>query len=222
METYLRPRKSRKGPHIEVSKKNLFDLIALRDDIIRTLSDNEILSEIAEKSYVHQNGFVKIVYETLEDSVCRLHIYPLGARADLNIHDHRWDFSSVTICGSLPMSIFEVTDDGTSEIFHTYSKTENGGHEIRAHSSCKAVQTDLIAVPPMHGYYMPFDVFHRIEAVEEMTITYVETYPAVSDTCHLVNAEDRSGEGSIQPEPLTVDSTRQARALIAEKIQELI
>ncbi len=216
-----RPRRSQKS-QIEIRKQNLYDLVALRDDIIRTLCDDDLLLQIAEKSYIHQNGFVKIVYETLEESVCRLHIYPFGAKADLNIHDHRWSFSSVTICGSLPMSLYEIDVNGSTEILHTYSKTENGGHEIQSRSSCEAIRTDLIQVPPLQGYYMPYDIFHRIEAVEELTITYVETYPAVSDTCHLVNIEDRSGEGSIQPEPLTVGATRQALAQIALKIQELV
>ena len=210
-----------KQPLLEVKEKTVYDLIALKDDIIRVLGNDDNLSKIASKSYIHKNGFLKIVYETIEETVCRLHIYPVGASADKNIHDHRWDFSSVTICGSLQMNLYAISD-GDSELLHTYSKTPNGGHFIQSLSPCSAELVETVNSAQLHGYYMPSHIFHRIEAVEELTITYVETYPATSDCCHLVSSENRSEEDSVQPEPLTINETRQSLALIVNKIAELI
>ncbi len=210
-----------KQPSIEISEADICDLVALKDDIIRTLGNETILSDIASKSYIHQNGFVKLVYETIEDTVCRLHVYPLGATADKNIHDHRWDFTSITICGALPMSLF-TPFEGFSEILHTYSKTANNGHLIESLSPCSTELVESISFVPLQRYYMPSTLFHRIEEVEELTITYVETYPAKNDFCHLISSEDRSGSDAIQPEPLSVDVARQCLALIVRKIMELV
>jgi hypothetical protein len=207
-------------PLLNAGKTDICDLIALKDDIIQTLGNQAILSEIASNSYIHKNGFVKLVYETIEDTVCRLHVYPLGASADKNIHDHRWDFSSTTICGALPMSLFDVGEEG-SEMFHTYSKTPNG-HLIELKDSCSVQLISEVCFTPLQRYVMPSQLFHRIEEVKELTITYVETYPAKTEFCHLISSEDRSGSETIQPEPLTIDQTRQALALVALKIMELI
>jgi hypothetical protein len=211
----------KKQPQLEIKEKTVYDLVVLMDDIIRVLGDAATLAEIAAKSYIHKNGFIKLVYETIEETVCRLHIYPLGASADKNIHDHRWDFSSVTICGSLPMSLYAIID-GDSEIIHKYSKTLSSGHIIQSISPCSSELVETVHSHQLHGYYMPSHIFHRIEAVEELTITYVETYPATSDYCHLVSFEDRSGDGQVQPEPLTIEETRQALELVVSKIAELI
>lgn len=213
--------KKMKQPLLEVKEKTVYDLVALKDDIIRVLGDDDNLSAISAKSYIHKNGFIKLVYETIEETVCRLHIYPLGASADKNIHDHRWDFSSVTICGSLPMSLYAITT-GNSERLHSYSKTPSNGHIIQSISPCSSELVETVHSHQLHGYYMPSHIFHRIEAVEELTITYVETYPATSDYCHLVSFEDRSGEDPVQPEPLTIEETRQALELVVSKIAELI
>ena len=204
----------------EIENRAAYDLIELKRDIISILGSDAILAEIASKSYIHKNGFMKIVYETCEETICRLHIYPPGASADKNIHDHRWDFDSITICGTLPMSCYYI-DEGSSEILHLYSKTPGGGHLIESQFKCSAEFIDTIYVGKLQGYKMPYDLFHRIEAVDELTITYVETYPAISASCHLVSSEDRSGVGSVQPEPLTITDTRQALALIVNKLEEL-
>ena len=208
-----------KQSHLEIGETDICDLIALKDDIIRTLGNEAVLSEIASKSYIHKNGFVKLVYETIEETVCRLHIYPLGATADKNIHDHRWDFSSTTICGELPMSLYDISE-GSSEKFHTYSKTQNG-HHIELQESCSARLIEEACFTPLQRYVMPSQLFHRIEEVKELTVTYVETYPAKSEFCHLISSEDRSGDDSIQPEPLSIAETRQCLALVVNKIVEL-
>tara|TARA_B110000211_G_scaffold234413_1_gene303964 strand:- start:730 stop:1362 length:633 start_codon:yes stop_codon:yes gene_type:complete len=208
---------------LEIKPKNIEEIIDLKEDIFQTLSDHNMLEEIASKSYVHPNGFAKIVYETLEGTICRLHIYPPGAVADKNIHDHRWDFSSVTICGALPMSLYRVSE-GKGHILHSYEKGGARGHKISRIQSCHASRVKYLSVPKMHGYYMPSDLFHRIEAVKELTITYVETYPAQRKSCYLVNSEDRSTSGEEEvfvPQALTVAKVKKVLMLVARKIQEL-
>ena len=71
---------------------------------------------------------------------------------------------------------------------------------------------------------MPSDIFHRIEAVRELTITYVETYPAQSETCYLINEEDRSTDSNSDeyvPQPLSVAQTIEALLMIVNKIEEM-
>ena len=208
---------------INVIKKTADEFFFLKEDILSTLSYFSTIEKIASKSYVHPNGFTKIVYDVHEDSICRLHIYPSGAVADKNIHDHRWDFSSTTICGSLPMSIYEI-ESGSTHILHEYRKGVQTGHSISRVGVCTATRSKLIWIPTQHGYYMPSDIFHRIEAVRELTITYVETYPAQSETCYLINEEDRSTDSNSDeyvPQPLSVAQTIEALLMIVNKIEEM-
>lgn len=67
------------------------------------LEDEDRLRAAAGRSYVHPNGFTKIVLSAGRGHQLRLHIWwqrPGDAvPKDSNVHNHRWDFSSVLITG---------------------------------------------------------------------------------------------------------------------------
>jgi hypothetical protein len=75
--------------------------------VIRSvLSKPDLLCRICASSYIHANGFYKIVLLSSDerDYKLRLHVWPPRKegrpyrRAD--IHDHRWDFGSLILAGS--------------------------------------------------------------------------------------------------------------------------
>lgn len=67
----------------------------------RLLCSSESLSSVASRSYVHANGFYKIVLAEHEQRKLRLHVWLPGVNAEENVHEHRWFFCSTVVTGVL-------------------------------------------------------------------------------------------------------------------------
>src|SRR5688572_21463814 len=78
---------------------------ALRDLIGAILGDPIQLEQVASRSYVHANGFDKLVLlgSCAPIYKLRLHIWwPGRSEPELdNVHNHRWDFSSSVVTGTV-------------------------------------------------------------------------------------------------------------------------
>jgi hypothetical protein len=73
-------------------------------------TDSTALDVVASRSYRHRNGFDKIVLAAPEESLLKLvlHVWPKDSlESSDNIHNHRWDFSSVVLCGALQLEFFD-------------------------------------------------------------------------------------------------------------------
>ena len=65
------------------------------------LADEQALQAVAARSYVHGNGFVKVVLLDEHGHKLRLHIWFAGSACEENIHDHRWSARSTVKFGSM-------------------------------------------------------------------------------------------------------------------------
>lgn len=80
--------------------------------IIREILDSsQGLEDIARRSYTHSNGFDKItlISNGKPEFKLRLHIWWPRGRSEQNtelIHNHRWFFTSTTLCGSVQVETF--------------------------------------------------------------------------------------------------------------------
>lgn len=85
----------------------------LRVDLEHLLVDARRLSECAAASYLHANGFYKIVLVQKRQYKLRLHVWLPGAAAEENVHEHRWHFASTVVCGELNSEVLieDVTDE---------------------------------------------------------------------------------------------------------------
>jgi hypothetical protein len=89
------------------------------------LSDTDYLSFIASSSYTHYNNFDK--FRLLSDNELaydlRLHIWWPGSHKTNkeNIHDHRWDFSSVILKGEYSFELYETAGKGIEVYEYRYS-----------------------------------------------------------------------------------------------------
>jgi hypothetical protein len=87
----------------------------LLTNLLGDILDNELLlTDIAKNSYVHGNGFDKVVLFTGPGNSykVRLHIWWPGLNSEENIHDHRWDFCSTIISGGILFEKYMVSKDG--------------------------------------------------------------------------------------------------------------
>ncbi|WP_267244888.1 hypothetical protein [Streptomyces sp. PR69] len=93
----------------------------------------ELLSSAAERSYLHANGFTKIVLLAGESYKLRLHLWwpgaAFGGRDVEDIHDHRWDFASCLLAGSYRYQEFHPGSVGSgcsAETYHAYTYRSPG------------------------------------------------------------------------------------------------
>src|SRR5215831_9581051 len=86
-------------------------------DLITT--ETGIINAAAARSYEHPNGFDRIsLHNEANEGEVRVHIWWHGTRNDETIHNHSWDFRSVTVLGNLRYQIFAESEIG--EEFHHY------------------------------------------------------------------------------------------------------
>lgn len=195
------------------------DITEIEQAIQATLSNPSSIDAIAQQSYRHQNGFDKIPLKTKNGEKFRLHVYRVGAEADENIHNHRWDFESKVLCGSLPMHLYEIVE-GNSHRLHTYLR-KGRLYIIEYLRKIGLIESQLINIRAGKKYFMKNHLYHKIAAVKELTITYMTTRKTDQNTCHLINVMDKSSTEGIDEPPLSVQRVKENLQLILEKIQIL-
>ena len=97
-------------------------LLARLDAIARSRARQD---EIADRSYWHPNGFIKLVLEERPGGgQLRLHVWPQVGDED-DIHSHGWSYASVVIGGTVgDLSYAETsTDEGVPMWRHAYGQT---------------------------------------------------------------------------------------------------
>ena len=190
-----------------------------RNFIAEVMNQPERLVEIARDSYVHKNGFVKLILGQKDGRKKRLHYYPVGAKADENVHNHRWDLNSTILVGSLPSHFYKVGYEGDQDYLHAYRKNAlTGEHEIVVTGKCTSTEVAYKAFTAGTNYTLSYSTHHRIGKVETPTVTLMRTNKPVSDECDLINRIDRSGPGAEVEPPLSIEQVR----IYLEEVVELL
>lgn len=133
----------------------------------------ELLEQVSRRSYLHGNGFYKIVLEDNDLFRLRLHIWQPGARAEENIHDHRWHFASTVLAGTLETEIWEDGLPGHGEDFDEYlylsRSADAEARNVYMGKARVALKQRIINVPG-DAYCMLSSVMHRIVYDGQATI----------------------------------------------------
>lgn len=143
----------------------LFGKSGTTEAIREILANPAHLEKIAMRSYLHGNGFYKIILEDNNLFRLRLHIWRPESRAEENIHDHRWHFASTILSGHMESEIWEDAIPGGGELLDEYlyvGKTETEEAYVRhmGKSEVSLKQKDFHA--PGDAYYMMSNVMHKI------------------------------------------------------------
>jgi hypothetical protein len=79
----------------------LADRRALVAWLLSVIDDPDLLAEVVDASYWHQNGFAKLVLHRGDGFRIRLHVWPAGEgrRGESDPHSHRLDFASTVLTG---------------------------------------------------------------------------------------------------------------------------
>jgi hypothetical protein len=160
-------------------------LAARLEAISRSRSQQEA---IAERSYWHPNGFIKLVLdENPSDGELRLHIWPTPS-VDDDIHSHAWYYQSIVLAGELREDTYResASDEGQVVWQHSYPRV---GH--RRFMLTDPVRVRLVQAAPQvllranhrHGGHP--NHIHRFYALATPAVTMLRVGPVVDGWSHV-------------------------------------
>jgi hypothetical protein len=181
------------------------------------LSDRQWLEEIASRSYLHANDFLKIVLMTggPEDWKLRLHLWtpqPQEALRGLeDIHSHRWDFTTALVLGEYLATEYRL-GSGDEHYHYEYGVVdETNSFSMRELGMDRLSAVFHARLPAGAIYHISSQLLHRVSRVSpEMTATLMVQGPAVrrsTDVYRICRVSDQV-TNSIPVQRLTVDRLR--------------
>lgn len=146
------------------------------------LDDDEVVAEIAGRSYRHVNHFDKIVLVDSEhdaDYRLTLHLWnPPYTEQELNeelIHDHRFSFWSTVLAGTLRSESFSHRRDGVLYRQYQYvpeRRTSTNFYEFVGEATLRS--SGITEKQAGSAYYLSYETIHRVELPrDETTCTLV-------------------------------------------------
>lgn len=235
-----------------------FDLLSkisgfrnVRQILTSILESSEYLQGLADKSYRHENGFSKLVLTSSKTHSLRLHIYWNDSADNYqeNIHNHRWDFSSFILKGTLVQDFFGVIDaeqairPSNVELFRHYSyKPLRSPDKVEAVADNKLTagtpryQTTYVGnsfvkkkseltIPKGFGYCLHRTELHRVRYIKNSGIgmTLVLYTAPYNPICDLYSVNEQFGDDSKrqhETKDYTVETFRKDLMLARELISD--
>ncbi len=164
------------------------NLISFLCDI---LNSEKLVRNIADKSYMHSNGFDKIVLVDNFNDGCKLRLHVWWPYSDAggylsqesDIHNHRWDFMSKVMLGTLHVKEFVVSSSGVnmSEYRYVSPGTKNNIElSYIGKARVKMVAASKLKVPAL--YLQKNNTLHQVVADrKKMVATLVVQGPVLKN-----------------------------------------
>lgn len=164
------------GADLQSTLAELSGSSVLANELQRSAEDPSLATEIAGRSYLHPNGFVKVVVQAASASGPRLRIHhwfkPDGS--DLTIHDHCWNFASHVIAGRLRMATFEPTASrDTGGGYHKWRIGNLANAERRYFGTHHLRQTEETALYSGSLYSLESSTLHTFLEAPAATLSIV-------------------------------------------------
>jgi len=158
-------------------------------------------------SHAHPNGFDKLsLYRSKLGFCVRLHVWRSDTRHVEQIHSHRWDFSSVVLCGALVAMNYRISraDEHGGERYYAVRLGDMQEHGKRATNAghVTLIHTNQARLGAMDSHSLRFSEPHRVrKEVVALTATLVVTAPACSANSISYRAEPMA-TAQVSCEPL--------------------
>lgn len=182
------------------------------------LADEKALAEVAKRSYIHGNGFVKVVLLNESGFKLRLHIWFAGCACEENIHDHRWSFASHVLLGQLKIEIWQDAQEGVSLPEYRYvaanaeqasCKQSVGMTRVRLQQQC--------VYGAGESYVMSKQVLHRIINPGSETVASIMcSAPTAQDHTRLIPSHVAIGPQVQMPALSSADLVAVLQRFLAE------
>lgn len=129
--------------------------------LTKIMQNEQVLSEIASRSYLQGNGFYKIVLIENENFNLRFHLYLEGNKAQENIHSHRWWFASLVTLGTLRSEVWGDSAAINAQRFEEIIYTGKKDSFIPVGDSFLELQGKQTLCRG-ESYVYPADTLHRV------------------------------------------------------------
>jgi hypothetical protein len=128
-------------------------------------SSEELLLAIAARSYIHENGFAKIVLPCgVAGQSLRLHLWPRrpGLEFKGNVHNHCWDFKSCVVAGELIFEEFDEHFSGDVARHYAYVPSNSSGVYTLENTEQRSIRMNEFGVREIGCVYqMRAETLHR-------------------------------------------------------------
>lgn len=180
----------------------------------------EMLEAVARRSYVHANGFAKIVLARSDDGrdQIRLHVWPDSSAPDPgDVHDHRWSFVSLPLLGAFSESRFTESSTGDDRcVYQCHPRQGRQWLTLQGPADAKLEQLSAADRQPGESYDCRWGEIHR----------FGPSVAGVAATLVLVGAPQRAFanvycEDSLAPDELRVPSPSMSSQELARTISLL-
>ena len=207
----------------DASKLAVFARAELGTMLDALLDSPAALRDVAQRSYEHDNGFLKIVLHRGGGGgrpALRLHVWPAGHGDGGNVHNHCWNFTSVVLAGELRFEEFAADAGGEVPARHfAYVPTAEFEYELRLVEDTALRRTGAGVRRPGETYLMSAEVLHRTWGSQaERTITLLTQGERRRAHADVYVTGGSSPTRQMQNEPLAsarlADALREVRALL--------
>lgn len=135
------------------------------------ITNDDEMSALARRSYIHGNGFYKIPLVTSPTHTVRIHIWRGDCAAEENLHTHRWPLASAVVHGTLTAEYW-ADDTSRNGIVYNELMYRNKEDEPTLLGECRIRLEETREHLAGEHYWMMADKLHRIVNVGKgLTIT---------------------------------------------------
>lgn len=142
-----------------------FGAAGVMQAVAQVLREDALLADIAARSYLHGNGFLKLVLAQTPAFKLRLHLWMPGCDAQENCHDHRWHFASAVLQGNLSSEIWEEAHQEDAPEFAEYlylARQADQAARLVENGKTRLVRTRQSTRSAGEAYTLAPGVLHRI------------------------------------------------------------
>jgi hypothetical protein len=180
--------------YLPIINKILSKNYNLNEIVTKIINDDKAFYDVLDNSYKHENGFHKLVLLSGKSFKLRMHVFGRADEVPMeNVHDHRWNFSSSIIKGSLKMEMYEINDNKGISLFHykyNSNKSENS-YQVDYLGKKRVNLKKLRVYSEGDSYFMQTNEFHRItNKKNEECITLIMTGNPISNECNLLSKNE--------------------------------
>jgi len=201
------------------------------------LAEAEIWRQVADSTYCHPNGFIKLVLWDPPDAPfrLRLHIWTASSKQrarqdEQNVHGHRWNFGSAIIAGTgLQVDEFVRCDAG-GEVYGSYKYRPSDPAAVARGPEYASEPSELELVGKARlersarytlavgdSYSCATDMLHTVRSLSaDLTATLVIQGPSLLTDAPVYRRPEQPAQAP--PEPL---SGAQAREIVGATIEAI-
>jgi hypothetical protein len=199
----------------------------LPETVERILDDRGAVQRIAEASYRHDNGFTKVVLGHRKTARVRFHVWSTTQTSESNVHNHRWDFASMVLAGSLRMEYYELVEGDVDpsdldtvelEAFRYLPQRAQSHYDLRPVGPVLAARTSTAIGEAGYRYQLEHHRLHRVTAPVTPAVTCFLSAPARTDHTTVLRHPTAPPEDG-RVERLTVAETRTELCLIRDLLE---